>query len=63
MTMSDTRIAQPVELTDAELDAVSAGLQAKAPASPLAALRSDVKTLVTDILVDLGIEKPTRVAA
>jgi hypothetical protein len=58
MAMSDNTFATPVELTDAELDAVSAGL--KAPANPLVALRSDVTTLVDDLLADLGIGKQKR---
>ncbi|HTU53223.1 MAG TPA: hypothetical protein VMF62_04550 [Acetobacteraceae bacterium] len=55
--MSDNVIAQPVELADAELDAVSAGL-AEPTRSPLQILRTDVVDLVETILSDLGGSKP-----
>jgi hypothetical protein len=57
MNMSDNVIAQPVELADAELDAVSAGL-AEPTRSPLQILRTDVVDLVETILSDLGGSKP-----
>ena len=62
MTTSDTQFAQPAELTDAELDAVSAGLKMKSR-SPLAELVAHIKQFDETLLADLGLGKPTRVTA
>ena len=62
MTTSDTRFAQPVELTDADMAAVSAGLKTKA-GSPIAELIADIKRFDETLLADLGLGKPTRMKA
>ena len=53
MNTSDKVFAQPVELADTDLDAVSAGTTLRAQ-SPLQILRTDVVDLVETILSDLG---------
>jgi hypothetical protein len=52
MNTSDM-IPAPIELMNEELDAVSAGITRQPPS-----LRGEIRTLVDDILFDLGIEKP-----
>ena len=53
MNTSDKVIARPIELADADLDAVAAGVTLKAR-SPLQILKTDVVDLVETIISDLG---------
>ncbi|HUC19278.1 MAG TPA: hypothetical protein VMA37_16485 [Acetobacteraceae bacterium] len=58
MKVSDTILAQPVELAGAELDAVSAGVSMITKReNPLHVLLADIKQVEETILSDLGLGK------
>ena len=60
MNTSDNGIAQPIELADADLDAVAAGATQIAARESLGA---EIRNLVQTILSDVGIGKPRLNAA
>ncbi len=64
MNVSDTILAQPVELADADLDAVSAGAtMITRRQNPLQVLLADIRKVEETILSDLGLGKRKAAAA
>jgi hypothetical protein len=63
MNVSDTILMQPVELADADLEAVSAGAALLARQNPIQVLLADIRRVEETILSDLGLGRPARVAA
>jgi hypothetical protein len=59
MDTSDKVLEHPVELTDTELDSVSAGFRATT-VSPIVVLEDDIERLVATILDDIEPGGPSR---